>query len=267
MPLISSRRSKPLETPVTRLPTNERDRPHMARPRLSSWRGATVTPSAPDSTVTSSTSVSDSSPFGPFTRTVCPSTVAVTPLGSATGFFPIRDMLPTVPSRPPGSEDPAEHLAAHVLLARLGVGHHALGRRDDRHAEAVVDARQVPHRGIDPTARLRDALDLADHGLALVIFKLDVELGLAVAVLDHAVAADIALGLQHVEDALAQLRGRRRHPGLAPHLRVADAGQHIAERIAHRHRSTPYQLDLTMPGISPAEASSRSAMRDSLSLR
>ena len=67
----------------------------------------------------------ESSPFGPFAFTVWPSTLAVTPAGTATGFLPIRDIvnLPWFCCR---SEDLAEHFAAHVLLAGVVIGHDAL---------------------------------------------------------------------------------------------------------------------------------------------
>src|SRR5258708_7567294 len=81
--------------------------------------------------VTSETRVTCSSPFGPFTFTVLPSTVAVTPVGSATGFLPIRDIMRSL-------EHLAENFAAHVLLAGMGVGHHALRRGDDRHAKTLA---------------------------------------------------------------------------------------------------------------------------------
>ena len=69
------------------------DAPHMARARLVSARGSTLT--SPLSTVaaTSPCSTSESAPFGPFTLTTWPSTLAVTPAGMATGFFPTRLMV------------------------------------------------------------------------------------------------------------------------------------------------------------------------------
>ena len=57
-----------------------------------SSRGFTSMPVAPFLTSICSGQVKDSSPFGPFIFTVCPSTVAVTPAGTGTGFLPMRDM-------------------------------------------------------------------------------------------------------------------------------------------------------------------------------
>ncbi len=87
--------------------TRVRDRPHMARPRWLSSRGASVSSPSAWLTATSSATVQASWPLGPFTVTVWPSTVMVTPDGMETGFLPIRDI----------SIDPAKDFAAHVLFA------------------------------------------------------------------------------------------------------------------------------------------------------
>jgi hypothetical protein len=52
---------------------------------------------------------------------------------------------------------------------------------------------------------------------------------------DDGEALDVALVLQDLGDRHLQL-GRRHHDaGLLDHLRVADAGQHIGDRITHAH--------------------------------
>src|SRR5829696_721580 len=91
-PLISRRFSNPFVTPSTRLATWERDMPHLARAVLDSSRGFTWTAPFSMATVTSSGTRNESSPFVPLILTVCPSTVAVTPDGTATGFLPTRDI-------------------------------------------------------------------------------------------------------------------------------------------------------------------------------
>src|SRR6187200_1729849 len=98
--------------------------PHCWRARFDRPRGFTVTPPSSTAIVTSSVTVKARVPFGPLTSIVCPETVAVTPPGSSTGFFPIRDILPS-------SEHGAEDLAADIGGAGLRVGHDALRRRDD----------------------------------------------------------------------------------------------------------------------------------------
>src|SRR5208282_4457643 len=82
-------------------------------------------------------------------------------------------------------------------------------------------------------------LDLLDHGMAVEIFQLHLELGAAVAEIRGGVAADIAFVLQDVEHVRAQLGARRRHLVLAAHLRVADTGEQIAQRIVDRHFAAP----------------------------
>jgi hypothetical protein len=81
-----------------------------------------------------------------------------------------------------------------------------------------------------------DTLDLADHRRAVEILELDLELGAAVAVFQRRVVADIAFALEHVEHALAQLRARRRHLRFGAALGIADARDHVADRIVQIHR-------------------------------
>src|SRR5216683_567720 len=238
----------------------------MARARLVSARGSTRT--SPFSTLasTSPCSTSDSAPFGPFTVTVWPSTLAVTPEGMATGFFPTRDMA--LVSRSAGSrlEHGAENLSAHVVLAGIVIGHHALGRGQDRDAQPVIDAREGFHRGVDPPPRLRHPRNLADHRLAVEIFQLDLELPAAVGMLDRRVAADEPLGFQHVEHAHAQPRRRRRHLRLVAHLRIVNAGNHVAERIDHRATSLPARLDQARDQPPGAEIAQRDARQPELAI-
>src|SRR3546814_9769268 len=93
-------------------------------------------------------------PFGPFTESRPSATVAVTPDGTAIGFFPIRDMGA-------GSlEYFCQHLAADVLRTRFRVRQNALWRRDDGDAQAIANARQILRPRINAAARLRHAGDM-----------------------------------------------------------------------------------------------------------
>src|SRR4029079_18109529 len=67
--------------------------PHIDWAFLVSSRGFTSMPCAPFLTSISSGHVKESSPFGPFIFTAWPSTVAVTPAGTTTGFLPMRDIV------------------------------------------------------------------------------------------------------------------------------------------------------------------------------
>ena len=168
---------------------------------------------------------------------------------------------------PPG-QNTRHSTSPPTLAARASLSDMTPARgRQDRDPEPVIDARQVADLRIDAPPRFRDPRDLADHRLAIDVFQLDLELGDAGPHLLAREAADIALALQHVEHVGAEIRGRRRDDGLPRALAVADAGQHVGEGIAHRHGAAPYQLDFSTPGICPAEASSRIAMRDILNLR
>src|SRR5436305_856215 len=104
-------------------------------------------------------------PLGPCTERTCPSVVALTPDGRATGTFPMRLIL----------EYLRQHLAADILLARFRVGQNALGRRDDGDAEAVAHPRQLLASRIDPAAGLRDSREMLDRGAALEIFEFDAQ--------------------------------------------------------------------------------------------
>src|ERR1700731_229385 len=103
------------------------------------------------------------------------------------------------------SEHAAEDLAADIGGAGLVVRHHAMRRRQDGDAQPVIDARQVGDLGIDASAGLRHAGDLADHRLAVDVFELDLELGDALAYFLALIAADIALALQHFQHVGADL--------------------------------------------------------------
>src|SRR5688500_3483842 len=199
--------------------------PHIARARFSWSRGAIVTFPASWVTSTSGGSLTGSAPSLPSALTVRPSTATVTPLGTATGCLPILDM----------SEHRAEDFTADARVARLGVGQDPARRRDDRDPEAVVDPRQVVDALVDPSAGLRHPAQLADHGLAVVVLGRDVQRALASAEIHRLEAADVALAPQDLEHVAPQLRCRGVDRGLVGHLAVADPGQHVPERVAHRH--------------------------------
>src|SRR3712207_5179080 len=207
--------------------------PHFARAVLDSSRGLTATAPFSRATDTSSGTTNDSSPFVPFIFTIWPSTLAVTPDGTATGFLPTRDIFesPWFCADASALEDLAEHFAAHVLLPGLVIGHHALRRRENGDAEAVSHARHGVDGSIHAAARLGDALDGADHRLAVIVLQLDRKLSPAIAELRLRVVADVALGLEDFENASAQLRARGGNSTATAHLRVADTGEHIAQRI------------------------------------
>ncbi|SOR30321.1 protein of unknown function [Methylorubrum extorquens] len=169
-------------------------------------------------------------------------TVAVTPDGTGTGFLPTRDM-----SLSSGSEHLAEHFTADVTLARNVIGHDALRGRDDGDAEAIGDARQLANGRVDTAAGLRHPLDLPDDRATVVVLEFDLELRAAVAEVLHRVVADVALGLQHVENRGAQARAGGLDDVAATALTVADAGEHITHGIVH-HGCLPLPAGLHEAG-------------------
>src|SRR5512145_2975481 len=183
--------------------------PHSARASLVSSRMAISMPPFSSLATIASASTCLSSPLGPFTLTSWPFTWAVTPPGTVTAFLPMRDMVQSAPLK-----HVTQNFAADILRPRASVRHDAFRRRQYGHAKSVGHRRQVLHRGIDAPAGRRHALDFLDHRLAVEIFQFDFELGLAAAIVDPRVAADIAFLGQHIEHALSELGGRRGDLGL-----------------------------------------------------
>src|SRR5678815_3815119 len=102
-----------------------------------------------------------SSPLGPFTEmTLSSLSVTVTPFGTETGAFPIRDIgVAPLP-------DESEKLTARARLTRLTVGHQPLRRGQDRDAEAVPHTRDLGDADVLAKARGGDPLQRADDRLA-----------------------------------------------------------------------------------------------------
>src|SRR5689334_13339154 len=112
--------------------SSERDRPCSARDCFSSSGRTTVIVASPFSNEMPAGKTRDSSPFGPLTFTLVPSTSTVTFLATGMGSLPIRDIaLPHV------TDDFAANAASPCVLT----GHDSLRRRQDRDPEAAVDAR------------------------------------------------------------------------------------------------------------------------------
>src|SRR6187402_371449 len=132
---MSSSRLKPLVTPSTALAIRLRARPWNL-PSAGSGRSGVAMSSLPwTANVTPGGMRCFRVPFGPFTSTAPACTVTVTPLGTAMGFLPIRDIA--------SSPDVAEHFAADTGLHRVAARHHALRGREDARAEPAHDARNV----------------------------------------------------------------------------------------------------------------------------
>src|SRR5262245_41152852 len=167
-------------------------------------------------------------PSGPFTDTLAAATLISTPLGTGTGSFPTRDMFAL------RLRYDAEDFAADTARARHPVGHNAARRRHDGDAEAIHHLRNVVRAAVHPQAGPADALDALDHRVAGVVLQRDLDLGLALVRLHHE-ALDVAFVGQDLRDRALHLGRRDRDRGLADQLRVADARQHVGDRVHHAH--------------------------------
>src|SRR5688572_16047641 len=143
--------------------------------------------------------VRESSPLGPFTLTVEPSTVTVTLVGMVTGFLPILDMSTSPHQR--------HDFAANLVRASLLVGHHSLGSRNDGDAQAAPNARQIFRRLVNPTTRPRDTFDVADHRLVFVITQVQAQHSVCTIIQDLVVLNEVVL-LQNARDFCLELRHR-----------------------------------------------------------
>src|SRR5436190_4613479 len=164
-----------------------------------------------------------SSPPGPLTWTRPGEIATATSDGTGMGCFPIRLIR--------SSPDETDHFAADALLLGRAARHHAARGGQDRDAHAAEDARQAVLARVDAPARLGDALEAGDHALAVApVLEVDDEVVEAFALLD-VVVADVALFLEQAGDLDLRARGRHRDRVLQRLVGVADAGQHVCDRV------------------------------------
>src|SRR6188768_2006609 len=204
--------------------------------RSSSGRFTSSAPSSARSTVIGAATVCESVPLGPLTVTVLDSTVTSTPDGTTTGSLPIRDiaclLLVLV------SPDVGEDFPTHALRVRLTVGEQPLAGRDDRDAEAAEHLGQAGALGVDAQAGLADPADTRERALpvAAVLEGEGQRLAdLALLGVLHVEGGDVALLLEDLRDALLDLAVRHRHGVVERLVGVAQTGQHVCDRVGHRH--------------------------------
>src|SRR6478736_8066530 len=204
--------------------------------RSSSGRLTSRTPS-PCSTTIGDATVWDRVPLGPLTVTSGPSMAMSTPDGTATGSLPIRDML-FFSFSGLGLPDVGEDFPTHALLVGLAVGQQALARRDDRDAQAAEHLRETRVLGVDPQARLADPADARNGALPVAaVLEGDRQrlADLALSRLQHVVRRDVALLLEDLRDAGLELAVRHRHSVVVRLVGVAQTGEHVCDRVSHRH--------------------------------
>src|SRR5208282_3064111 len=126
--------------------------------------------------------------------------------------------------------DVAEQFTAEVFLLRLLAGHHAIGRGHNRDAHAAKHARNL--RGADITAQAgpAHAFEAFNHVFLALVFEADFEFLDHVALYGH--VADVAFALQNLRNAFLHPRVRQFHRRQQRLAGVADAGQHVCNRIA-----------------------------------
>src|SRR5688572_5965308 len=241
---MSSSFLKPSVTPATALATRLRARPWNL-PSCGSSRCslATSVPSSCAKTMPGG-SACRIFPFGPCTSTASPETFTVTPFGIGMGFLPIRDIVryhalfcyQTFCVLP----DVAKDFAADARLLGGPSRHHAARSRQNRGAQPTEHARHVVHAEIDAASGAADALQPADHALAVrpVLQEHADHLTSLAAVLlrrrlDHPESLDIALVLEDPRNLRLQLAGGQVHTRVLGGHRVANARDHVCDWICH----------------------------------
>src|SRR5215204_7798891 len=235
--------------------TSDRVSPCRARSSPRSVGRVTVSSPSPCSIFMRCGTCCVSSPSGPLTITRPGSIDTDTPAGNSMGVFPIRLM-----ALPDETDDFAADAFALGGLARDETPR----RRHDRRPHPSEDARQPVLSSVDAAARLRDALEVGDDALpARPVLELDDERVEALARLALP-ADDVALLLKQARDLLLLARGRHLRGLVQRLVRVADAGEHVCDRVGQH---LDHQLDLVMPGIWPWCARSRRQIRQRPNLR
>src|SRR5690606_19830919 len=149
--------------------TSARSVPDMALASRDSLAGSNLSVPSSLATLTKPFSGWLSVPNGPFTVICSALKDASTPLGSAMGILPTRDILHSL-------RYVANHFATDTGCACFTVGHHALRRRHDRHAQAVHHAGDLILALVDTQARTGHALKTLDYRTAGIIFQTNLQL-------------------------------------------------------------------------------------------
>ena len=127
-----------------------------------------------------------------------------------------------------------------MQLASLLVGHDALGRRDDGDTQATQHAGQFIGAHIDAQAGLGNAAQASDDlFFAGVVLQSDVDDTLG-AVVNNLEVLDVALIQQNLSDTLLHIGGGNINGVVLGTVCVADAGQHIRNRIGDMHGKSSY---------------------------
>src|SRR5690554_6131841 len=208
-----------------------------------------------------------SSPFGPFTFTIAPSTSTPTPDGSVIGFLPIRDKdntpfsdstLARGDAHVRALPDITEHFSANALFASGFVRHYPPGSRDDRYSQPPKHPGDLSFTNVDPETGFTDLFQSGNDPFFSVVLQVNFDDSLIIAFVQF-VFFDIAFPLQNFSHRFFRIGGGNLHCLSADNIGVANTSQHVGNRIRHHHGDNLllHQLALLIPGISPRWAKSR----------
>src|SRR5262245_43170792 len=224
IPTMSSRRSKPADTPVTMLATRARVRPCSARAVRASVSRLSTSCSRSSRAEMPAGTVWARRPLGPSARIIEPSMCTVTPRGMPMGCLPIRDMafLPDV------GEDfaPDPFLAGGTARDDAPRG----GQHGHPHPPQHAGDRVVGH--IHAAPRSGHAHQSRDHLLVgRPVLEVDAQHAL-LAVFQHAEVLDEPLFLEDLGQADLELGGGDVDLLVLGAAGVANAREHVADGIA-----------------------------------
>src|SRR5580700_3316540 len=146
------------------------------RSRLLSVGRLTVRTESSTSTLNPAGTSISSLPLGPSNRTRRPSIVALTPLSSGTGSFPIRDITSTL-INPETAASPGrrlflpyrqQHFAADFFAPRFAVGHHSQGSRNHVDAKTGANLRHLGASRVASEPGPADPSQPAHHRLPIL---------------------------------------------------------------------------------------------------
>src|SRR5487761_122984 len=217
---MSSSFLKPSVTPLTALATRARANPCSARCD-SLCRVAISWPSFWSNLILPGTGTRIL-PLGPCTSIASSAIWTFTPAGSGIGFLPIRDMaLPNL----------AQKFAAHAFFPGGLAGHDSARRGKNRDAHAADDGANGALANVTAAAGTRYALQIRQHAaLVAGVAEKDAQ-HLVLVLVDDFVRRDVAFFLQHARNLNFQFRRRQIHARMARAHGVADAREHVSNRV------------------------------------
>ena len=125
----------------------------------------------------------------------------------------------------------ADGLLLLVGAARLRIGEQALRSGDDGHAETAAHTRNFSRADVLAQTGLADTLEALDDAFLALVFEVNLDLFLRGTFHRH--FGNIALALEDFGNALLDSGVRQDNHGQQRASAIADACQHVRNRIAH----------------------------------